>query len=208
MDVSKSIKFLLRFALTGGLAAIYVYVVYILEYWSQLGTVDNITGAMPLILLTGITAFLAALIWKRHRNAETSTMVLAVTSIIWGLLFVPSLTGNWYPLAKIPAPDLRSPDLTVYTPFAEDTQAARLTGTASIIISGELPVLDGATALYPVYATFVNAVYDKNSYTSDIALCTNTSNAYERIIAGDCDIIFVGGASEKQKQAAICSVKL
>ena len=202
MDVKKIIKFILRFIFTAGLTAIYIYVMYILEYWGQLYAVDNITGAMPLILLTGILAFLTALIWKRHKNAEVSTIVLTVMSIIWALLFIPSLTGNWYPLAKMPAPDLTSPDLTVYTPFIDNTQAAKLNGDASLIISDDLPVLDGATALYPVYAAFVNAVYDKNNYTPETALCTNTSNAYKRIISGDCDIIFVAGASEKQKQAA------
>ena len=180
----------------------FAYIICKLEYWSQLSRVDNLTGAAPLILMTGILAFLIALIWKRHKNAETSTIVLTILSIFWSLLLIPAFTGNWYPLAKTPEPDLASPDLAVYAPFAEDTQAAKLTGSASVTISGDLPILDGATALYPVYAAFVNAVYDKDNYTSDTALCTNTVNAYRRIITGDCDIIFVAGSSEKQKQAA------
>lgn len=202
MDVKKYVKLTLRLVLTAGLLAIYIYIGHILEYWSQLSAVDNITGAAPLILLTGIIAFLTALIWKRHKNAETSTMVLLVMGVIWALLFIPALTGNWYPLAKIPAPDLTSPDLSVYAPFSQDTQAARLPGEATLTITEDLPVLDGATALYPVYAAFVNAVYDEASYTPDLTLCSNTPNAYKRIIAGDCDIIFVAGASEKQQQAA------
>ena len=202
MDVKKIVKLLLRFILTAGLAALYIYIAYILEYWTQLGAVDNIAGATPLILLTGVVAFLIALIWKRHKNAETSTIILSIMSIIGALLFIPALTGNWYPLAKMPAPDLTSPDLAIYTPFTNDTQVAKLPRAASLTIFEDIPKLDGATALYPVYAAFVNAVYAEDNYVPDIALCTNTANAYQRIITGDCDIIFVAGASEKQKQAA------
>lgn len=195
-------KFVLRLFLTAGLAAIYVYALCVLEYWNQFGAVDNIIGAAPFIFLTGIMIFLTALTWKRHKNASISTIVLATMSAIWALLFIPSLTGNWYPLAKTPDPDPTSPDLAVYAPFSDDARAAKLSGAASILISEKLPVLDGATALYPVYAAFVSAAYEKDSCTPEIALCTNTSNAYGRIIAGDCDIIFVAGASKKQKQAA------
>jgi phosphate transport system substrate-binding protein len=202
MDVKKGVRFILRFVLTAGLVTMYSCIMHSLEYLSQLDAVDNIIGAAPLILLTGATGFLIALVWKCHKDAEISTIVIAVLSVIWVLLFIPSITGNWFPLAKMPAPDLTSPDLTVYTPFAEDTQTAELPGAASVTISEDLSTLDGATALYPVYAAFVNAVYDRENYTKDIALCTNTQNAYKRIIAGDCDIIFVAGASEKQKQAA------
>jgi phosphate transport system substrate-binding protein len=205
MDVKSGTQLMLRLILTAGLVAIYGYIVYALEYWKQLGAVDNITGAAPLILLTGVIAFLTALIWKNNKNLGTSTIVLSVMTVIWALLFIPALTGNWYPLAKIPTPDGSMPDLSLYEPFAENTWAAKLPVTASLTISEDLPTLDGATALYPVYAAFVNAVYDKENYTSDIALCTNTQNAYQRIITGDCDIIFVAGASEKQKQAAIAA---
>ncbi len=202
MDVKKRVQFALRLVLTVGLAAVYLYVTHGLEYWSQLNMVDNIIGAAPLMLLTGVGAFLAALIWKRHKNAETSTIVLGVMSVIWALLLIPAWTGNWYSLAKMPDPDVTSPDLTVYAPFAEDTQAAKLPGKATLTLSEQLPTLDGATALYPVYAAFANAVYDEEIYTPDMVVCSNTPNAYKRIIVGDCDIIFVAGASEKQKQAA------
>ena len=202
MDVKKIARLSLRLLLTTVVAAFYIYFVYILEYWSQLAAVDNITGAAPLILLTGVAAFLTALIWKRHKNAETSTIVLAIMSIIWTLLLIPALTGNWYPLAKMPAPGSMSPDITIYEPFAEDTLATKLPAAASLAISKDMPALDGAVALYPVYASFVNAVYDKGGYTSDKCAMTNTPKAYQRIITGDCDIIFVAGPSEKQKQAA------
>lgn len=82
--------------------------------------------------------------------------------------------------------------------------SANLVGRADrrFHISDALPTLDGATALYPVYTSFANAVYDKANITSDTVVCSNTSNAYKKIIAGSSDIIFVAGPSQKQKQAA------
>ena len=193
------IKNTFRFVITVSLTAIYVHITRVLEYWSQLGAVDNIMGALPLVLLTGIFLFLTVLVWKRHKNAETSTLVFALLSIIWALLLIPALTGNWYPLIKKPDSYFVAPDFTVYAPFTEDTQAAKLSAPASLTITEDFPTLDGAIALYPVYAAFVNAVYDEGKYMPDM---TNTPNAYRRIIQGDCDIIFVAGASEKQQQAA------
>ena len=75
MDVNKIIKFALRLLLTAGVSAVYIYIAYILEYWTQFGAVDNFVGAAPLLLLTGITVFLLLLMWKRHKNAETSTII-------------------------------------------------------------------------------------------------------------------------------------
>ena len=129
MDVKKCVKLVLRSFMTVGLIAVYIYSAHILQYW------NNITGAAPLVLLTGITAFLTALIWKHHKNAETSTIVFAIMSVIWALLFIPALTGNWYPLAKMPMLEGSAPDLAIYAPFEEDTWAAKLPVAASFYSS-------------------------------------------------------------------------
>lgn len=200
--MKKTVLFAARLILTGGLIAVCVFIGYKLEYWNQLGNVDNLIGAAPIILLLGITCFLTILLWKRHRNAINSTIALAVLTIIWSLLFIPAITGNWFPFSKIADSGSASPDLTVYEPFAENTQVATLEETASIVIQDDLPILDGATALYPVYSAFANAVYDIKDYSPEDVICTNTPNAYDAIIAGECDIIFVAGPSEKQEQAA------
>ena len=78
--------------------------------------------------------------------------------------------------------------------------------------------LDGATALYPVYAGFVQAVYPEGEYRrydgtnadglGDVT-CTGTNDAYERLMKGETDIIFVAGPSDAQlARAAELGVEL
>jgi phosphate transport system substrate-binding protein len=199
--VKKPLKIAVKTALTLIVIAAYLFITYRFEYLTQITAFDNIIGVMPLILLTGIAAFLIVLIWKRYNNAQTSTIVLSVLAVMWTALLFPAVTGSWYPLAKIPEGGGDTPDLTLYEPFREDTLAVTLP-PSSVKISDDLPTLDGATALYPVYAGAVRAIYDEAAYTPETAICSNTPNAYSRLIKGDCDIIFVAGASEKQKAAA------
>lgn len=62
--------------------------------------------------------------------------------------------------------------------------------------------MDGALALYPVYAAIAETVYDKGAFTPESVAFTNTLRAYEAIIAGERDVIFVASASAKQREAA------
>ncbi|UQZ32469.1 hypothetical protein C2I18_02205 [Paenibacillus sp. PK3_47] len=96
-----------------------------------------------------------------------------------------------------------------YTPFAENTKAVSLGQTAAYRIGDRdnLPKLDGATALYPLYSAFVRAVYPQDDYQpydyeDGIVLCSSTAEAYKRLIAGEADIIFAAAPSVSQQKAA------
>ncbi|MBQ3574614.1 MAG: substrate-binding domain-containing protein, partial [Clostridia bacterium] len=71
------------------------------------------------------------------------------------------------------------------------------------------PRLDGATALFPVYSAFVEAVYPETTRYQDIEdhmrpiiTCTKTNRAYERLISGEADIIFAAVPSDAQVEMA------
>lgn len=98
---------------------------------------------------------------------------------------------------------------TTYTPFMEDTLAVTLDEKPSLTFAGtdDLPKMDGATALYPVYAAFAQAVYpDLNGKELvdilETVKCGTTTFAYEAIVDRECDIIFVGGPSKEQEAYA------
>ncbi len=97
-------------------------------------------------------------------------------------------------------------EVSDYVPFDETARIARLEGAASLTLSGDLPVLDGAAALLPVYAAFANAVYpegscgfDGENYTADSAMqFRNTLKAYKAVVDGDADIVFCAAPSQAQ----------
>ena len=102
-------------------------------------------------------------------------------------------------------------DLSDYMPF-EGKKLAVLSGKRTlskrVTEARTLPRLDGATALFPVYAAFCQAVYPKDTRFTRLGpdevnrealiTCTKTNRAYERLIEGDADIIFVAQPSDEE----------
>lgn len=177
------------------------------EYPQQLTQIDNLVGMIPLAFGLLFAGCICALLWIPHgRRTAALAVCLAATSLLAAALFPLAVRGNWWIDYGNGSGEGAGPDLTLYSPFEEDTLAATLEEEAALHLAGELPVLDGATALYPLYAAFAQAVYEEEDYaaglTEGTVRCTNTANAYEAVVSGEADIIFVAGPSEKQKQAA------
>lgn len=104
--------------------------------------------------------------------------------------------------------DDRSLMLSEYQPFAGE-KTTQLPEEATLRFTREQAdsfVIDGATALYPVYAAFVQAVYPEREYPwydhTVTVRCSGTNTAYDDLISGGVDVIFVAQPSEKQLQAA------
>lgn len=101
-----------------------------------------------------------------------------------------------------------SVELHRYMPFDENSEAVKV--ESELKLTDELPVLDGAAALYPVFSGIVNSVYPEDSvrfenggFTSDSALhFTNTKGAYKAVVDGDADIIFCARPSDSQLKYA------
>ena len=95
-----------------------------------------------------------------------------------------------------------------YEPFADGTKAVYLDEEAALKFDTPTLRLDGATALYPVYSAFVQAVYPEGQYRvyDDVdekygcgqIACTGTVTAYERLIEGRTDVIFCAAPSKDQ----------
>ncbi len=98
----------------------------------------------------------------------------------------------------------KSVELSAYLPFDENSKILNIDG--SLKLTDDLPVIDGAAALYPIFSGFVNAVYpadsvhfDGTDFTSDSALqYSNTRGAYKGIVDGTVDIAICVAPSEEQ----------
>ena len=115
--------------------------------------------------------------------------------------------------ASIPTMEDRDSLLYDYIPNKEDTLAVRLEEEANLKFDEPIFRMDGATALYPVYSAFVQAVYPEQVYypwdnfydTRDedyMVRCTGTIEAYNWLIQGKTDIIFCAAPSQDQLDAA------
>lgn len=109
-------------------------------------------------------------------------------------------------------------DVGKYLPHNENSDLTRI--DSSLRLTENLPVLDGAAALVPVYAAFIDAVYpegsvtfeggefsDDNFYGENFAADSkmqykNTVRGYQAIVDGTTDILFCASPSAEQQQYA------
>lgn len=93
-------------------------------------------------------------------------------------------------------------DTSKYLPFHEDSDLVRLEGEASLQfeLGDALPRIDGATAVFPVYSAFVEAVYPENTALSSDGSFqyNNTVGGYAALADRYTDIFF--GAYPSQDQ--------
>ncbi|MCL1838237.1 MAG: substrate-binding domain-containing protein [Propionibacteriaceae bacterium] len=199
----KSIPVVVRAAITlvtwlaGG------YILHKYEYLIAFSDIDNIVGMLPLAMVFVGAAGITALLWMKHTKqlipVSTAMAVLVVTAVA---LFPTAIRGNWWINPTTSNQAQATPDLTEYAPFSQGSKTAKLNGESHLQLTDQLPLLDGATALYPVYAAFAETVYDQGAFAPDVVRCTNTLGAYEAIISGARDIIFVATGSQQQIAAA------
>lgn len=109
-------------------------------------------------------------------------------------------------------------DVKSYLPHEENSDLPNI--QSSLKLTDNLPVLDGAAALVPVYASIIHNVYpkgcvtyeggkfsDDNYYGENFAADSamqykNTVRGYQAIVDGTTDILFCAAPSAEQKQYA------
>lgn len=98
----------------------------------------------------------------------------------------------------------RTIDVWRYLPFDDNSLIVK--DKADVHFSGELPVLDGAEGLYPLFSAFANAAYpesavqfDGENFSADSKLqMNNTLRSYKGVVDGTVDIVFNAAPSKEQ----------
>lgn len=128
---------------------------------------------------------------------------------VWGAIIIAVLASvgheGWQAYYNsIPVVSDQEVDMDDYVPFHEGSKLAKLDEASNLKLASELPRLDGATALYPLYSAFAQAVYPEGEYSyKDSEVMVNTTpEAYNNLIEGKVDLIFAAAPSEPQKAAA------
>ena len=144
-----------------------------------------------------LTATLVTTIWGGMKRKGVRIPVLSVLAL--SLVCTGAYTA--YQLHIDSLPTLTEGSYSVVSDYKmddENSKIAKLDEPATFSMKGSVVKLDGATALYPVYASFAKAT----GLNPDKVKCTTTGQAYKAMITGDVDIIFVAAPSEKQMQEA------
>jgi len=167
------------------------------------GTIAFLYGTpflIPFIVMLYISAgfYFTIRFFALNKQKKIIYRILGVTITLSLIYTVPGIYG------KTRATVQDGVETYMYAPFSKTSKVVSLTEPSTYKIKDDLPVIDGATALYPVYSAFAKAVYPEkeyDQYDSEV-MSTRTDEAYNKIINGEVDMIFALSPSESQLKRA------
>ncbi len=185
-----------------GKIALTVVVIFASTYAAILGVILMAEGVNQVIAYIGMlvipTLFLP-LIWlrKKKRYYTVWGIAAAVYFIALGVnygyeKYDESITVN------------TSPNINVheYLPFREDSKIVKMR-SETFQLTEDLPRIDGAAALFPVYSAFVNAVYPQTTELDfEVFHYNNTPEGYRLLAEKQTDIFIGVYPSDEQKAYA------
>ena len=158
-------------------------------------TSEGINSVISGIGLLVIPSLFLPLIWLRKRKKFfviwliPAVIYFAALGINYGMVkYDESITIN------------TSPNINVheYLPFEEDSKIVKY-DSKTLKLTDNLPKIDGAAALFPVYSAFVNAVYPETTELYDGTFeYNNTPGGYQLLAEKQTDLFIGVYPSEEQ----------
>lgn len=173
-----------------------------------LGVSPNRYVAVLVCFAVLITGELLCLLWGILKKKKVYIPVCVISIVL-----VLALGGNVaYDIYQRSIPRLGERDdlLYAYAPYSSDSKVYIPEEEPDIRFTEEIPRMDGATALYPIYSSFARMVYPREIlagegyqvYSNEYLRCTKTPQAYENLAKGEADIIFAAAPSDEQVEYA------
>lgn len=179
------------------------------------------TVLVPVTLVSVLLGTLAGALLGARRSGRVAPHgrggLLAVTASALVLALVAgSQVAPWVSssvLLSRPADVGSEVPIWDYMPFDPENKLVVPDAPVSLTIADQFPKLDGATALYPVYGAIGQATYqaptgsessedERWEFVRRYLDCSTTPQAYEGLIDGDVDAIFVLQPSANQLASA------
>ena len=184
-------------------AALTLLVLVVTAYVGILGSmILTVEGIHP--ILTGICAFVIPslflpLIWLKKRKK------FFLIWLIPAVIFFIALGVNYGMIKYDESITINtSPNINVheYLPFDENSKIVKY-DSKTLKLKDNLPRIDGAAALFPVYSAFVNAVYPETTKLYDGTFeYNNTPGGYQLLAEKQIDIFIGVYPSDEQKTYA------
>ncbi|MEE0944480.1 MAG: substrate-binding domain-containing protein [Clostridia bacterium] len=190
------LKVVLKFILTAATIFVSTYVGLL---FALLLMPEGISMMISYIGMFLLPALLLPLIWLKWRKKIV---------IIWSVFVMLYLIafGVNYGIVKYNESITinTAPNINVheYLPFDEESKIVKI-DSKTLKLTENLPRIDGAAALFPVYSAFVNAVYPEATTFSDgVFEYNNTPEGYRLLAEKETDIFVGVYPSDEQKAYA------
>ena len=162
-------------------------------------SLEGINGVITFITMLLLPSLLFPLIWLRKKKRTIIVwLIAAVLSFIalgvnYGIIrYDESITINTAPNINVHQ----------YLPFDENSKIVKM-DSKTLKLTENLPRIDGAAALFPVYSAFVNAVYPKTTMLHDGTFeYNNTPDGYRALAEKRTDMFIGVYPSDEQKAYA------
>ena len=194
--MKKASAIILKLILTAAtlLASYYALIVTAMLLFSS-----GINYIIAYIGLIAVPSLLLPLIWLKKR--KKFLIIWCICAAVYGtalgtnfgiIKYNKSITVNTSP----------NIDIQAYLPFEEDSKIVK-TDSKTLKLTENLPRIDGAAALFPVYSAFVNAVYPNTTKLHDgIFEYNNTPDGYRLLAEKETDIFIGVYPSDEQRAYA------
>ena len=157
--------------------------------------ITNVSGIILSIASIFFLPSILPFIWLKKRKIYLISWVCCILAV--GIAFaVPYSIEKYEESITIDV----TPNINVneYLPFVEDSKIVKF-DSQTLKLTSDLPIIDGATAAFPVYSAFVNAVYPETTKLRDgVFEYNNTVGGYEKLAEKKTDV-FLGAAPSKEQ---------
>lgn len=194
--MKKALFIVLKILLTAATLFASYYALFITAMLLFSSGINHIITYIGLIV---VPSLLLPLIWLKKR--KKFLIIWCICAAVYGaalgtnfgiIKYNKSITVNTSP----------NIDIQAYLPFDEDSKIVK-TDSKTLKLTENLPRIDGAAALFPVYSAFVNAVYPNTTKLHDgIFEYNNTPDGYRLLAEKETDIFIGVYPSDEQRAYA------
>lgn len=194
--MKKALFIVLKILLTAATLFASYYALFITAMLLFSSGINHIITYIGLIV---VPSLLLPLIWLKKR--KKFLIIWCICAAVYGaalgtnfgiIKYNKSITVNTSP----------NIDIQAYLPFEENSKIVK-TDSKTLKLTENLPRIDGAAALFPVYSAFVNAVYPNTTKLHDgIFEYNNTPDGYRLLAEKETDIFIGVYPSDEQKAYA------
>ena len=195
---SKPVKIFLKLLLTAGVLYICLFIAFILFIICSESGIAIILTYWSLLIIPGL---ILPLIYVKNKRKVLKYW--GISFLIFAISILINLAINKYEesITIDTNPNINTRE---YLPFEENSKIAKLDYESSLKLKNNLPKVDGAAAVFPVYSAFVNATYPETVKLNDgIFEYNNTVRGYELLANKEIDIFFGAYPSKEQINYAI-----